>query len=34
VRLAAAIHAPIDDLPLFISDPDSDVRDKVSQRLK
>jgi hypothetical protein len=34
VRLAAVLHAPLNDLPLFISDPDPDVRNRVSQRLK
>ena len=34
VRLAAVINAPVEDVPLFISDPDPDVRDKVAIRLK
>jgi hypothetical protein len=34
VRLLAAIIAPEKDLPLFISDPDLDVKNRVQDRLK
>jgi len=34
IRFAAILHAPIQDVPLFINDPDPDIKRKVESRLK